>query len=330
MVSGDEVRGDKDKVTSAKDSFTSSVEGLNGSWQGPSYDSITAQIESFSNEFFPAIDSQLESFAKACDLYKDYEENKKDLETAKTNLNDYKAKQSSREKNEQGKYTVDYSSDIEKWSSKVTECEGIKKDLTEQINSALSEATSEKLTATAISETDFSGGAISSYAPKSIPKLSSGASVSVSGAGGAGATGNVQQQAIDWATSIANNNKYGYSQNNRWGNPDYDCSSLVLQAYENAGIKVKEAGASYTGNMKSALLKSGFEFVSGTPNVNNLQPGDILWRNGHTEMYIGNGKMVGAHQNSDGKGGDSSGNEISITKYKNKSWAGYFRYVGNK
>ena len=326
MVSGDEVRGDKDKVTSAKDSFTSSVEGLNGSWQGPSYDSITAQIESFSSEFFPAIDSQLESFAKACDLYKDYEKNKKALEEAKTSLSTAQSNAKAAEE-ATGKYdgsTVSY------WTGKVNELEKQKEQLSKDIKTALSEAASEKLTATAISETDFSGGAISSYAPKSIPKLSSGASVSVSGAGGTGATGNVQQQAIDWATSIANNNKYGYSQTNRWGNPDYDCSSLVLQAYENAGIKVKEAGASYTGNMKSALLKSGFEFVSGTPNVNNLQPGDILWRNGHTEMYIGNGKMVGAHQNSDGKGGDSSGNEISITKYKNKSWAGYFRYVGNK
>ena len=136
--------------------------------------------------------------------------------------------------------------------------------------------------------------------------------------------------AIDWATKTANDNTHGYSQQTRWGNPNYDCSSFVISSFEAAGIKVKEAGASYTGDMKNAFLKCGFEWIPGTPDVSTLQPGDVLLNEGtHTEMYYGDGKMIGAHGNSDGRDGDSSGNEICITKYSNKNWDGVLRYVGN-
>ncbi|MBP5678782.1 MAG: C40 family peptidase [Bacilli bacterium] len=135
--------------------------------------------------------------------------------------------------------------------------------------------------------------------------------------------------ALDWATATANDNTHGYSQETRWGNPNYDCSSFVISAYEASGIKVKETGASYTGNMKNAFVKAGFEWIPGTPDVNKLQPGDVLLHEGtHTEMYYGNGKMIGAHGNQDGHDGDSGGNEISITNYSNKNWDGVLRYVG--
>ena len=135
--------------------------------------------------------------------------------------------------------------------------------------------------------------------------------------------------ALEWATQTANDNTHGYSQQTRWGNPNYDCSSFVISSWEAAGIPVKEAGASYTGNMREAFIKCGFEWIPGTPDVNNLQPGDILLNEGtHTEMYYGNGMMIGAHGNSDGQDGDSGGNEISITKYANKNWTGVLRYVG--
>ena len=64
MVSSDVVRGDKDKISTAKDSFSSSLESINGSWQGSSYDSLTSQTQSFISEFFPAIDEQIEALLK--------------------------------------------------------------------------------------------------------------------------------------------------------------------------------------------------------------------------------------------------------------------------
>lgn len=39
--------------------------------------------------------------------------------------------------------------------------------------------------------------------------------------------------AVNWAKDIANNNIHGYSQTTRWG-PSYDCSSLVISAYQHA------------------------------------------------------------------------------------------------
>ncbi len=58
----------------------------------------------------------------------------------------------------------------------------------------------------------------------------------------------VVESAISWALSIANDNSHGYSQRSRWG-PDYDCSSLVIAAFKNAGVNV--GTATYTRNMRS-------------------------------------------------------------------------------
>lgn len=50
-------------------------------------------------------------------------------------------------------------------------------------------------------------------------------------------------QAVDYMKDIANDSKHGYSQTNRWGSPDtwsdYDCSSLVISAWQEAGVPVR-------------------------------------------------------------------------------------------
>lgn len=73
------------------------------------------------------------------------------------------------------------------------------------------------------------------------------------------AASSVVESAISWAVSIANDNSHGYSQINRWG-PDYDCSSLVISAFRNAGVDV--GAATYTGNMRSQLTQHGFQWIS--------------------------------------------------------------------
>lgn len=138
------------------------------------------------------------------------------------------------------------------------------------------------------------------------------------------------QQAIN----IANDDRHGYSQYNRWGNPDFDCSGLVITVVENSGIPVKTKGASYTGNMYNVFLKCGFKDVSKTINLKNgigLKRGDILLAvNHHTEIYIGNGKNVGARISElgkiYGKGGDQTGQEIRTHKYYNYPWNVVLRY----
>ena len=62
--------------------------------------------------------------------------------------------------------------------------------------------------------------------------------------------------------------------------------------------------------------------------VTEYKPGDVLLsENSHTEMYIGDGKMVGAHGDMDGRNGDSSGREISVVKAR-RGWDGVLRYIG--
>lgn len=124
--------------------------------------------------------------------------------------------------------------------------------------------------------------------------------------------------AVDWAVSIANDDVHGYDQTSRWG-PDYDCSSLVIQAYENAGCPVKTNGASYTGNMEQAFVATGFESIPYTEGM-EIKKGDVLLRSGHTAMYIGDGKIVQANINENGETtggatGDQTGNEIHVISF---------------
>lgn len=135
------------------------------------------------------------------------------------------------------------------------------------------------------------------------------------------------EKAIEWAIGIANDDSHGYDQTNRWG-PDYDCSSLLIQAFENAGSPVKTNGASYTGNMVEVFKNTGFKDVTTEITLSNgsgLKPGDVLWVDGHTEMYIGNGNIVGARINENGEvaggqTGDQTGQEIRVRTYYNYPW----------
>lgn len=142
-------------------------------------------------------------------------------------------------------------------------------------------------------------------------------------------SGKVTEDAMEWAKKIAADDDYGYSQASRWGETkQYDCSSFVIAAYKEAGIDT--GGASYTGNMRSEMTKHGFQWIPGNPSLEDLEPGDIvLDEDAHTEMYIGDGKLIGAHDNYNGDVGDPSGNEIDIGDYYNHPWDGILRYVGD-
>lgn len=131
---------------------------------------------------------------------------------------------------------------------------------------------------------------------------------------------------LTWAINTANDNSHGWS-TNRYGNPDYDCSSFVCTAAHQAGFDVDPYLSTYT--MKNAFVKAGFTWIPWNQinSTANLKRGDILLNEtSHTEIYLGNNQNVGAHSNYDGKPGDSSGNEISVTNYSNHNWNGVLRY----
>ena len=141
------------------------------------------------------------------------------------------------------------------------------------------------------------------------------------------------EDAVAWAISIANDQSHGYSQADRWG-PDYDCSSFVISAWEHAGVPVKRAGASYTGNMRGAFLACGFVDVTtqiGLASGYGIQPGDVLLNySAHTCLAVGGGKVANC-RTSEGhpQAGDQSGNEIRIQSYWNFPWNCVLRYKGN-
>lgn len=144
----------------------------------------------------------------------------------------------------------------------------------------------------------------------------------------------IVEKYVQKALEIANDDSHGYDQINRWGD-DYDCSSLVITAVENSGIKVVEAGATYTGNMLSTFKKCGFKDVTKTITLssgNGLKRGDVLLNvKKHTAIYMGNGQLVHASLNekgtiSGGKKGDQTGKEICVRSYYNRPWDYVLRY----
>lgn len=146
------------------------------------------------------------------------------------------------------------------------------------------------------------------------------------------------QKACEWAIDIAEDDSHGYDQIHREG-PDYDCSSLVINAYQNAGLDVKGAGASYTGDMYNAFLSVGFSDVTSQVDLKTgtgLIAGDVLLNTQHhTAMSIGDGKIVQASINERGETkygqtGDQTGTEIYVRNYYlySRGWDYVLRYDG--
>ncbi len=146
-------------------------------------------------------------------------------------------------------------------------------------------------------------------------------------------------KAVDYMKQIAGDRKHGYDQVNRWGNPDtwsdYDCSSLVISAYEAAGVKVKTAGATYTGNMYSVFTKCGFKDVTKDINLYTgagLKAGDVLLNHkNHTAMMTTTTQLTEASINErngiiGGQTGDQTGTEIYTHNYYNYPWDCVLRY----
>ena len=134
---------------------------------------------------------------------------------------------------------------------------------------------------------------------------------------GNGNGGKVIEKAVNWAMAIAADDTHGYHLGG-WGDPDYDCAHLVISAFEQAGVQLKENGASYTGDLKQACLKCGFEVVDGWDKTTTagLERGDILLNETHHAcLYIGGGQVVNASTDKDGKPGDSTGEEIRIQQF---------------
>lgn len=95
--------------------------------------------------------------------------------------------------------------------------------------------------------------------------------------------------------------KHGYSKENRLGKNQFDCSSFVGRSLQEAGYNVGPISDFTTPKMPAKLGPKGLKFPW-TSGLQGIQPGDIAWRNGHTEISIGNGKTIGALNSTAGVG----------------------------
>ena len=129
------------------------------------------------------------------------------------------------------------------------------------------------------------------------------------------------QKMVDTAIEIALDDSRGYSQKRRWPSQgtDFDCATLMYYCANKAGydVGIGPDATRYTGTMLRDFTKAGFTALPFDGNLSDLDPGDIMLNvEDHTEMYVGNGKFVGAHiaetGDVDGAPGDQTGDEISI------------------
>lgn len=140
--------------------------------------------------------------------------------------------------------------------------------------------------------------------------------------------------AVELARCMAADEKHGYDQSHRWG-PDYDCSSLIITVWEQAGVPVRTSGATYTGNMREVFLRCGFADVTGEVSLGDgrgLEAGDVLLNHrNHTAMMVDKYNLVQARINelgtvTGGQTGDQNGGEIAVRSYYNYPWDCVLRY----
>ena len=113
---------------------------------------------------------------------------------------------------------------------------------------------------------------------------------------------------------------------------DYDCSEAVRMCYVAAGV-LPRGCYMWTGNEASLLKSHGFASVG----LGDLRVGDVLLRNGHTEMVVSvGGRLMQAgfriseHRTIRGAKGDQTGWESAYSALNPGAWSWAYRYVGGQ
>lgn len=164
-----------------------------------------------------------------------------------------------------------------------------------------------------------------------FPSVLYGAEYGSDSASGSGSiyTGDIAY--LQWAIDIANDDTHGYSQCARTG-PDYDCSSLVYYSLLNTGYTEEQLGSYPFNTSTQPRILSSVGFERHMYVESELQAGDILWIDGHTGIYAGDGQVVQASSSREGNGlcgatGDKTGTEIWVSQ-NTGNWTYYYRKEG--
>lgn len=136
---------------------------------------------------------------------------------------------------------------------------------------------------------------------------------------------------IAYMMELVTNPKHGYDQIHRWGE-DYDCSSAIITAVQTV-IPVKDAGATYTGNMRKAFEKCGFRAIPYSKGMSLIRGDILLNEKHHAAMFIGGGQIAQFSSNENGRAtggqtGDQTGRESGTMPLYNysKGWDYVLRY----
>ncbi len=121
-------------------------------------------------------------------------------------------------------------------------------------------------------------------------------------------------QMLTEAIRIADDDRYTYSQANRYGEFQYDCSSFISRLYKEY----------FDFDAPSTTSGYGSAYYVGADGQVDLQPGDVLWRTGHVEMYLGNGLRVGAHSDL-----VAIADQISVESYVSGAFTRVYRFITN-
>ena len=205
-------------------------------------------------------------------------------------------------------------------------------------------------------------GRVMKQSKKKGSKLSKGSTITITYGDEIYDCGVGVEAMVKWAETVAADDSYGYSMGvytgrgldrlcpytNDGASKDYDCATFVNAALAYSGMgedfmKATHKPSPVVRGVKNLLIKNGWKKVTikhkykqggktkyyyTKPTVKQLKRGDIVLNCAcHIQIHAGNGKDVGAHNNYDGKSGDSSGREVSV----NTSWTGYaevYRYYG--
>ena len=205
-------------------------------------------------------------------------------------------------------------------------------------------------------------GEIMKQSKKAGSKLSRGSSITITYGDEIYYCGEGVEAMVQWAEKVAADNSYGYSMGvytgrgldrlcpytNLGASKDYDCATFVNAALAFSGMGQDFMNASVKPSpvvrgVRNLLVKNDWKRVRikhkykkngktryyyTNPKVSQLKRGDIVLNCAcHIQIHVGKGFDVGAHNNYDGRTGDSSGREVSV----NYSWSGYnevYRYYG--
>lgn len=140
------------------------------------------------------------------------------------------------------------------------------------------------------------------------------------------------EDGIAQTLAYAADNSHGYELQCRRYSKGTDCAGLmILYAAAVEGVPLEQYPDFHTWTEVATLTARGWQDIPFSEGAK--QRGDILLRalgdsTGHTVLYLGNGRIVGAENNWDGKPGDGSGTEVTERSYYAYKYNHILRWTG--